>query len=202
MGALAVAGLAWTAWGDLGDSAEHPPVAGVFIVGDSLTVGSDPYLDDAFEAADLPRPERDAKEGRATEAGLKILESRCDTLPQIVVVALGTNDFWATSAEAEAWVDRAAACAGPKRELIWVNTYLDASRNPPYANYTNVNAGLAAGAAKYPGRVHLADWARVVADGDAQVAGDGVHYGAADYAYRADFYADAVVRAAARRLRG
>ncbi len=65
-------------------------VSSVFVVGDSLTVGTKPYLRQAFGSTDL---EVDAANGRTMAQGLQVLKrSKEANAAGAWVVALGTND--------------------------------------------------------------------------------------------------------------
>lgn len=121
--------------------------------------------------------------------GISNLRSRCATLPSTVIVSLGTNDFWLSSTTAEGWVNSLAACAGPQRTIIWINTYVRPI-SAVYAGYRNVNRGLLRAAARHP-NVYIIDWASFVAGGGISLKPDGVHPYALGYGRRAAFIASA-----------
>lgn len=161
---------------------------GILIYGDSLAIGLSAYAGGAFAAAGLPTPKVEGRIGMKAATGLANLRARCTSLPSTVIVSLGTNDFWLSSTTAEGWVNSLAACAGPQRTIIWVNTYLR-PRSAVYAGYRNVNRGLLRAAVRHP-NVHIIDWASFVAGGGISLR-DGVHPFAAGYRLRANFIATA-----------
>ena len=161
-----------------------PPARTVFIEGDSLTVGAEPWLGDALRSFHWGATGIDAAHGRKTAQGLADLAANRANLPPTVVMALGTNDLNATPADVDAWVKQARALVGNRR-LIWVNLHL--SDAPQFANYRALNAALAASAARYG--VEVADWAGWSTAMGVRHLGDGVHYPAPGYQRRAEFYA-------------
>lgn len=102
-------------------------VCQVGVVGDSLTVGARDLggLQARFEQADCTVAIIDARTNRPTREGADIVERWADVgvLPRILVVALGTNDCNGPSFSTQ--VDRILAAAGPRRPVVWVNTWRD-----------------------------------------------------------------------------
>jgi hypothetical protein len=158
----------------------------VFVVGDSLTVGADPWLAGAVSAQGWQLAGVDARVGRPVDEGLSILRADADQLPRTVVVALGTNDLWATPADVDRWVATARAIVGDRR-LVWVNLRCDPSRSPSLERYHRINDALAAATARYG--VGLADWEAWSTARGIEPGYDGVHYDNEAYRWRAAFYA-------------
>jgi lysophospholipase L1-like esterase len=177
-------------------------VSALFVLGDSLTVGtlvygSPRFLPAAAAAAGIAlRPAPSAKVGRRVDEGLAILAAQRH-LPDAVLVALGTNDLLeATRASAASWIRRARALIGPGRDLFWVDLKLTGGR---FARQAGINAGLrdgvradnaAAAAAGWHGRSYVLAWNAFATDQGIRNCSDGIHYGVAQYALRAKFYLD------------
>lgn len=167
------------------------PVANgeVFIVGDSLTLAMVPFLDDHLK----PRGwsyRVDAQNNRKFSEGLRILRSNAWTLPFTVMVALGTNDMFASLDQFAWWVAEARDIVGRNRRLIFVNLYADDIAVPSRRVYRAVNAKLA-DAARFHA-AELADWESFVSQNGVRTMWDGVHYDAENSARRARFTADAL----------
>lgn len=139
-------------------------------------------------------PATDSRIGRMVGEGMAILESQVD-LPGTAVIALGTNNWYATSAEAAKWIREARQIVGPERTLIWVNIDMVGAK---YSNFPQVNAGLLAGAqsdnesldkSDAAGRTYIADWLAYAFDNRIRHSHDGVHYKRGAYRQRMAFYA-------------
>jgi hypothetical protein len=167
----------------------RPPAASVFVVGDSLTVGSRRWLPPALRAAGWTLGGVDARVGRPVAEGLAILRARGSRLPDDVVVALGTNDLRARQPEVMQWLRSARAAVGQRR-LIWVNLCLDDSSAPRLSGFRRINAALARLAPQFG--IEVADWCGYATAHGVAPGPDGIHYGRAGYRLRAQFYADAV----------
>lgn len=108
--------------------------------------------------------EVDAKCGRSPRGGLYVLRNRKrrGTLPESVVVALGTN-FWIESRH----INRALRILGRKRTLFLVT---------PYRSWRAVsNAPIRRAAASRPRRVELVDWSSRAYGHAHWFQGDGTH---------------------------
>ncbi|MFN8169735.1 MAG: hypothetical protein U0S36_13255 [Candidatus Nanopelagicales bacterium] len=186
--------------------AQAAPATGtVAVVGDSLLVGTliygEPsYLRRAAAASNLrlwPRPS--AKVGRGVTEGLRILAAR-RSLPRIVLVELGTNNWRVGADRAERWIARARAIVGPDRDLYWVNVRMTRSK---YAAHRKVNVGLARGVAKdtetqlaagATGRSFVLDWSAYSRKVGVSPGRDGMHYGPQGYHVLARFVAGSIAR--------
>jgi hypothetical protein len=150
----------------------------VFALGDSLTVGIEPYL-----PALLPgrRVRFDAQVGRTTAEAIAIVKSHPSELAPTVVVGLGTNDDLSPDEFAQN-VDVLMALLGDRR-VLWVNL-----NRPGYGDF---NAVLATAALRYP-NLQVVDWATPYAENPQDQAGDGIHATQAGYQLRAEVIASAI----------
>jgi lysophospholipase L1-like esterase len=160
-------------------------------MGDSLTVGS------TFPGGFIGSSERagltatvDAKVGRSTPTGTRILSSRAGAglLEPLVLVALGTNDvaFGISTLRAESLITQVLSAVGPGRTIVWINLRLRRQdRAQPF------NDALTRLAAVHP-NLRVADWASNPAS--TQLAPDGVHLSTSGYRARAAFMVDALLR--------
>jgi hypothetical protein len=142
-----------------------PPVT-VTIEGDSLTGGSwwrmPPYLGPAFEFISVS-----ARIGRPSVEGLTVL--RHQQLGQIVVFALGTNDWWAKPSAYREHLLQVLQLVGPSRCLVLPTISYRGRRTHA------LNEILRSLAKSYgPARIQLAPWAEAVAAGRVRLP-DGVH---------------------------
>jgi hypothetical protein len=149
-------------------------------VGDSVMLGAAWRLTRAgFET--------DTRCGRSPSAGLAVLQRRRHrgTLPDVVVVALGTNAPL-TSREIAAML----RVLGPRRKLMLVT---------PLRSWREVNGGpLRRAARRHPSRVTLIDWSTLGARHPQWLWGDGTHLRPAGL----PGYTRLVQRAAWSKLRG
>jgi hypothetical protein len=108
--------------------------------------------------------EVDAKCGRSPRGGLYVLRrrQRRHTLPESVVIALGTN-FWISSRQ----IDRALRILGRRRTLFLVT---------PYRSWRAVgNAPIYRAARERPARVSVIDWSARAYGHPEWFQGDGTH---------------------------
>jgi len=187
--AAAIAGIVLFAAASAASAPSVPSPANVLDVGDSLSVGTGPYL-----RARLPgyRIAGDYDVGLHAYDAARIV-SATRPLPRVVIVSAGTNDdprIVSTFAHA---VSTIVADAGPGRCVVWPTIV-----RPPAvgATYDGINRALARTAAGHRNLV-LVDWVHMVAAHRWWLAGDGVHVSAAGYKARAA----AIASAAAARCR-
>lgn len=184
-------------WPDVTDLPATPASAGratgpraVLVVGDSLTVGTEPWLDQAVRGRGWTLMGVDARVGRGVPEGLSVLRSDIGSLPGgTVVVALGTNSLSATASDVAGWLRSARQIVGSRR-LIWVNLCLDGRPGTWLGSYRQINRWLAAYAPDYG--VQLADWCSFATRYGIDTGPDGIHYTSAAYQERAAFYAAAI----------
>ena len=152
------------------------------LVGDSLNVGIEPYLDDA-----LPSWRIDAHDrvGRATQEGIDELRSLGGRLAPVVVVSLGTNDSDGSEPDFRQLVNRAVAIVGPRRCLVWATVVRDGTPR------TGFNQVLEDARSEHP-NIRLVEWAALVGENSELLAGDLVHGTPEGYARRAEETARAV----------
>jgi hypothetical protein len=150
----------------------------LFALGDSLTVGIEPYL-----PALLPgwRVRFDAQVGRTTAEAIAIVRSHPSELAPTVVVGLGTNDDPSPTEFAQ-HVDELMALLGSRR-VLWVNLNR--------AGYESFNDVLAGAAVRYP-NLQVVDWATPYADNLQDQTSDGIHATEAGYQLRAWIIASAL----------
>ncbi len=155
----------------------------VLVIGDSLGVGTEPYLDDALGGSPVST---DAKISRTSAEGLEALAASIGPQHTTVVFALGTNDDPGAPELLAEHLSEARSLAGGRCMVV-------ATLARPPLNGVSVealNEAIAAFASADP-NVRVADWAGAVA-ADPGLLVDGVHADAEGYALRAALLADAI----------
>lgn len=169
--AIAVAvGVGWSRSGSDGGR----DTGSVALVGDSLNVGTLPYLGEQLSGW---RIRDDSMVGRFTAEGLLALEEMRGREP--VVVSLGTNDPIGASATFAADVRRALRIAGDGRCLVWATIWRE---NGPDDDYNAVLRAIAA----QDDDLRVLDWAAMLEAHPSYLAPDGIHGSPAGYAARAE----------------
>ena len=159
----------------------------VLVVGDSLTVGTEPWLSAVVGGQGWTLTGVDARVGRGVPEGLSVLRTDIASLAQgTVVVALGTNDLNSTAAQVAGWLASARRIVGSRR-LIWINLCLAGQPGTWLGSYRQINRWLADYAPRY--QVQVADWCSFATRSGIQPGPDGIHYAPAAYRQRAAFYA-------------
>jgi lysophospholipase L1-like esterase len=163
---------------------DSPPHAAgsATLVGDSLNVGIEPYLDDELSGWRVDAHDR---VGRATQEGIDELRSLGGGLAPVVVVSLGTNDSDGSEQEFRKLVNQAVAIVGPRRCLVWATVVRDGTPR------TGFNQVLEDARSEHP-NVRLVEWAALVGDDGELLAGDLVHGTPEGYARRAEDTARAI----------
>lgn len=149
----------------------------VGVVGDSLTVGSGAYWSEAFGSRGCALSFVNARGGRPTSEGVKAIEllAAAGRLPDILVVALGTNDSMDPRLFGP-YIDRVMQLAG-NRPVMWVNI------DKPWVEVT-LNLALNVASLVY-GNLWVYDWNSFV-DRHPQIRlGDQVHLTEGGYVLRA-----------------
>lgn len=152
---------------------------GVYVIGDSLTVGADQ------NGLNLPGATIDATNGLTTAAGISRLSAADLESIQTVVVALGTNDAGASKAAYGAQIDLMMETIGADKNVIWIN--VDASASALTAAANGVNPALEEAKSRHSNLV-VADWHTHIdsqPDPASLRASDGVHYTPEGYELRA-----------------
>ena len=155
--------------------------AGVLVVGDSLEVGSGPYL-----RAAVPGVRVDAVKGRPSSEGVRVLGERLQPSDDVVVFPLGTNDSPAAPDALAADLAAAARLAGDR--CMVVATIV----RPPLGGVSvaGLNRAVLAFAAHTGAQV--VDWADAVRAFPSLVGSDGVHSNGSGYALRASLISEAI----------
>lgn len=166
----------------LGATIACDPTRRVLVLGDSLTLsarnqglGRDHPWDWIISA----------EEGRTTNRGIAVAKERSISSYDLVVVALGTNDYLDTKSVYGTRVNNMMAALAAAPRVIWVNVDTATTKLAPAA--VGVNPALAAAPARHP-KLVVADWHRYLQlqpNPNAYRLSDGVHYTAAGYALRA-----------------
>jgi lysophospholipase L1-like esterase len=158
----------------------------VFVIGDSLAVGTRAYL-----GRDLGgwRIRTDATISKNAAQGTQELARRGRQLPPVVVASLGTNDDPHGVSGFEHAVRTALGAVGKHGCLVWPNIVRPAVGGATYAGFNRVLARLAA---KHD-NLRVVDWVAMVAHNRSWIGDDGVHPNATGYLARA--------RAIARQVR-
>jgi hypothetical protein len=148
----------------------------VFVVGDSLTVGTEPYLPQRFTV--------NAKVGRTTSKSVDIVKDVRAQNADAWIVALGTNDY--TDPEGFRVAAKAIVKAADDRPVTWVNIHV---RNAPQKN-KKINT-IIASLDDNNANVTVADfdaWTQSVKKPDRMFAKDGIHLTDEGYNERAKLY--------------
>jgi hypothetical protein len=157
--------------------------ASVLYVGDSLGVGTSPYLRERLDGTALSV---DAEIGRPSGVGADVLRAEIAPEHEAVIFDLGTNDDPADPGALAADLAEAREIAGDRCLIV-------ATLNRPPLNGVPVdglNRAVTSFASRAP-NVELVDWHAAVAD-DPGMLIDGVHADAEGYALRASLFADAL----------
>ena len=156
----------------------------VLVIGDSLQVGTGPYLEQQLGAIPV---ESDDRQSRRSAEGLEALRARLSPEHTVVVFDMGTNDDPSNPEAFYANLQAARAATGDR--CLVVATVL----RPPYNGFSvdAMNAALERFALDNPG-VQLVDWYGVATSTSGILYDDGVHARPEGYALRGRLIADAV----------
>jgi hypothetical protein len=176
-GILATAAVAATCL-----AAPAAQAASVLVVGDSLEVGSGPYLRHL-----LPGVTVDAEKGRTSSEGVRVLASRLDPSVEVIVFPLGTNDSPSNAGGLAANLAAVRQMAGDRCVVV-------ATISRPPAGGVSVGA-INRVVEQFAGRpaAQVADWRTVVASIPSLLVGDRVHATGDGYSVRATLLAEAVL---------
>jgi lysophospholipase L1-like esterase len=165
----------------------RPTEKTVLDLGDSLSVGTGPYLRTRLRGY---RIERLHDVGLHAYDAAAIVAAAKASLPRVVVVSAGTNDDPRIVATFIRAVSRVLRSAGRERCVVWPTIVRPAAVG---ATYNGMNRALARAAARNPNLV-LVDWVGMVNRHPHWLSDDGVHVAAAGYRARAAAIAHAVSR--------
>jgi hypothetical protein len=154
---------------------------GVLVVGDSLEVGSGPYLKRL-----LPGVSIDAVKGRTSTEGVDVLAARLGASDRVVVFPMGTNDSPADPS-------RLAADLAAVRQLAGDRCIVVATLRRPSVGGVSI-AGLNRVVEQFAAQAgaQVVDWNTVVQALPSLLVGDGVHGTGEGYSARASLIAEAV----------
>jgi hypothetical protein len=181
--ALALVLIAAPAVVPAADSARHKgkgqaPAKRVLVVGDSLAVGTRPYLPRYLGGW---RVRSSVSISKHAPEGASELARRHRGLPPVVVASLGTNDDPHAVSSFEASVRKSLRAVGKHGCIVWPNIVRPAVGGATYAGYNHVLDHIA-------GRnqhLRIVDWVSIAAHHRSWFGSDGVHPNATGYAVRA-----------------
>jgi lysophospholipase L1-like esterase len=181
--ALALVLIAAPAVVPAADSARHKgkgraPAKRVLVVGDSLAVGTRPYLPRYLGGW---RVRSSVSISKHAPEGASELARRHRGLPPVVVASLGTNDDPHAVSSFEASVRKSLRAVGKHGCIVWPNIVRPAVGGATYAGYNHVLDHIA-------GRnqhLRIVDWVSIAAHHRSWFGSDGVHPTATGYAVRA-----------------
>ena len=154
----------------------------VLVVGDSLEVGTEPYLRQELGGVQL---DVDAKTSRPSSDGLAVLQGALGPEHEVVVFDLGTNDDPSNPDGLAANLETAAA------DRRWPLPRLRHDQPPAAERRLRRRAERRRRAGRRRAGARIADW-RSVASRPGVLQPDGVHATASGYALRASIVADAI----------
>ena len=157
--------------------------ADVLVVGDSLAVGTLPYLGPMLGGRNIVAA---AKNGITTPQGMKLVRRELRVVtPKTVVISLGTND----GSDPRRFSDRVRRTMALLPEnscVIWATII----RPPRKGDYRGLNRVLNAAKRRDP-RIRVINWEHAVSVG-AVFLPDGLHADAAGYRYRSEMITAAI----------
>jgi hypothetical protein len=157
------------------DDAPTSRTGSLTMVGDSLNVGVEPYLEEQLPGW---RIDMDDVVGRGSDDGIEALAGLGSELGAVVVVSLGTNDPQEDAEGFRADVRDLLSRAGPGRCVVWATVWRDGANeafNDVLADEAHENPNL-----------RLVEWHEMVAEHPEWLIGDGVHGSPEGYAARAE----------------
>lgn len=161
-------------------------IDGVLMIGDSLGVGTAPFLQAAFGAS--TKVTSNVKGGRTLAQGMAEYD-KVAVKPKVVDMGLFTNDDPANLPALKRAVERTVADAHARGgRVVWATIQRPAVGG---RSYDQVNEYLRSMARQHADVMGLVDWQQMVATSPGYVAGDQVHSNAAGYRARAEAFAAA-----------
>jgi lysophospholipase L1-like esterase len=159
----------------------------VLVVGDSLAVGTKPYLRRVLHGW---RVRTSATISKHAPEGASELARRSRHLPPVVVASLGTNDDPHAVSNFEHAVRKSLRAVGKHGCLVWPNIVRPAVGGATYEGYNNVLDHLA----RSHDNLRVVDWVTIAAHNRGWFGDDGVHPNATGYLVRAQAIAKKVRR--------
>jgi lysophospholipase L1-like esterase len=190
--AATIVGLAALTALGAGSAPSAPSSRSVLDVGDSLSIGTAPYLRAELRGYRITRVQ---DVGLHADEVVNIVASRpASRLPDVLVVSAGTNDDPRLVSRFAKDVDYVMAVAGESRCVVWPNIVRPPAVGSSYAGYNRV---LRRAAARHES-LELVDWTSLVRAHPGWLGADGVHVSATGYRARASAIAKAVVARCSR----
>ncbi len=179
--------IGWRVAGSLvGRRVLHVPRPRVFVNGDSLAVGTKPYLPQFLGGWTV---HQSTSISRHAPQGVSLLAHRRH-LERIVVMSLGTNDDPHAVSSFDHAVRKALRIVGPRRCIVWPTIVRPRVGGASYAGYNQVLTTLEG---KRQNLIAV-NWARIIRHHHITLASDGVHPDARGYRIRARALANAARR--------
>ena len=148
------------------------------VVGDSLAVGTGPYLPGLLPGWQVRQI---ARSGVATAYGVDRVRALGSALPHYLVLSLGTNDDPRAVTRFRESIRAVLAVAGSRRCVVWPNIVRPRTLG---ATYAGLNRALAEEAAAHS-RLKVVDWRGLTKAHQDWLRADGVHATVAGYRGRA-----------------
>ncbi len=164
LAASVLAGLVFAGLPFLTDAAGAAPARAVFLLGDSVMLGSKAAMEKQLGDWDLTF---DAAVNRSTIAGAQIATARRAEIHDIIVIQLGTNDGGNPTSYASR-VDAVMKALNDVPYVVWLTIH----EARPY--YKSDNDVLRQKATQYP-NMRIADWNAVANATAGSMVGDGLH---------------------------
>jgi lysophospholipase L1-like esterase len=156
----------------------------VFVVGDSLGEGTQPYLPGDLHGWKVSQT---VAVSRFLSDGVSIVRSR-GSLPGAIVFALGTNDDPHNVSSFSGAIQSVLQAAGNTRCVVVPNIVRPPVGGASYAGFNNALAALA----RHHDNLRVVDWVGLVSANRGWLASDGVHVNATGYMARARAIANQV----------
>jgi lysophospholipase L1-like esterase len=164
-----------------------PPGKRLFVVGDSLAVGTRPFLPRFLHGW---RIRSSVSISKHAPEGASELARKGHSLPPVVVASLGTNDDPHADSSFEAAVRKSLRATGKRGCIVWPNIVRPSVAGATYAGYNNVLDHIAS---RNP-HLRVVDWVSIAAHHRSWFGSDGVHPNATGYTVRAAAIAKKVRR--------
>jgi hypothetical protein len=172
---------------DKGNGSHRAPAKRVLVVGDSLGVGTRPYLPRYLRGW---RVRSSVSISKHAPEGASELARRHRGLPPVVVASLGTNDDPHAVSSFEGSVRKSLRAVGKHGCIVWPNIVRPAVGGATYAGYDHVLDRIAG---RNP-HLRVVDWVSISAHHRSWFGSDGVHPNATGYMVRAAAIAKKVRR--------
>ena len=159
----------------------------LFVIGDSLAVGTRPYLTRNLHGW---RIRSSVSISKHAPQGAAELARRGHSLPPVVVASLGSNDDPRETGGFEAAVRKSLRAAGMRGCVVWPNIVRPAVAGATYAGYNRILDRIA----RRNEHLRVVDWAAIASHNRGWFGPDGVHPTATGYMSRARAIAKQVRR--------